>query len=116
MGFPLDRGTVKNGMLTCHWHQARFDLKSGCTFDLWADDVLQFTTWIENNDVYVSKRPSTTRTEDFYSQRLIQGIEQNVPLVQAKSLLSILELNDDPSALLRDIVSFSARNLDKFSQ
>src|SRR5262245_33754352 len=39
MGFPLDRGTVRDGMLTCHWHQARFDLRSGCTFDLWADDV-----------------------------------------------------------------------------
>ena len=33
MGFPLDRGTVKNGILTCHWHHARFDLSSGGTFD-----------------------------------------------------------------------------------
>jgi nitrite reductase/ring-hydroxylating ferredoxin subunit len=39
MGFPLDRGTVEDGILTCHWHHARFDLASGCTFDLWADDV-----------------------------------------------------------------------------
>ena len=33
MGFPLDRGTVSNGILTCHWHHARFDLSSGGTFD-----------------------------------------------------------------------------------
>ena len=26
MGFPLDRGTVEDGILTCHWHHARFDL------------------------------------------------------------------------------------------
>ena len=39
MGFPLDRGSVRDGILTCHWHHARFDLASGCTFDLWADDV-----------------------------------------------------------------------------
>src|SRR5690349_24721173 len=39
MGFPLDRGTVQDGILTCHWHHARFDLASGCTFDLWADYV-----------------------------------------------------------------------------
>jgi nitrite reductase/ring-hydroxylating ferredoxin subunit len=39
MGFPLDRGSVEDGTLTCHWHHARFDLASGCTFDLWADDV-----------------------------------------------------------------------------
>jgi nitrite reductase/ring-hydroxylating ferredoxin subunit len=37
MGFPLERGSVEDGILTCHWHHARFDLESGCTFDLWAD-------------------------------------------------------------------------------
>ena len=31
MGFPLDRGSVEDGILTCHWHHARFDLESGCT-------------------------------------------------------------------------------------
>src|SRR2546422_10850419 len=30
MGFPLDRGSVEDGTLTCHWHHARFDLASGC--------------------------------------------------------------------------------------
>jgi nitrite reductase/ring-hydroxylating ferredoxin subunit len=40
MGFPLSRGSVSDGILTCHWHHARFDLSSGCTFDLFADDVL----------------------------------------------------------------------------
>jgi nitrite reductase/ring-hydroxylating ferredoxin subunit len=39
MGFPLDRGSIEDGILTCHWHHARFELASGCTFDLWADDV-----------------------------------------------------------------------------
>ena len=42
MGFPLDRGTVKDGILTCHWHHARFDLINGGTFDQWAGDVLSF--------------------------------------------------------------------------
>ena len=30
MGFPLERGTIEDGILTCHWHHARFDLESGC--------------------------------------------------------------------------------------
>lgn len=34
LGFPLHRGSVADGLLTCHWHQARFDLASGGTFDL----------------------------------------------------------------------------------
>ena len=28
MGLPLDRGSVKDDILTCHWHHARFDLSS----------------------------------------------------------------------------------------
>jgi nitrite reductase/ring-hydroxylating ferredoxin subunit len=27
MGFPLSRGSVEDGILTCHWHHARFDLE-----------------------------------------------------------------------------------------
>jgi nitrite reductase/ring-hydroxylating ferredoxin subunit len=38
MGFPLERGSIEGGISTCHWHHARFDLESGCTFDLWADE------------------------------------------------------------------------------
>ena len=34
MGFPLDRGSVEDGILTCHWHHARFDMASGCTLSL----------------------------------------------------------------------------------
>ena len=41
MGFPLERGSIEQNTasLPAHWHHARFDLASGCTFDLWADDV-----------------------------------------------------------------------------
>ena len=42
MGFPLDRGSVKDGILTCHWHHARFDLAGGGTFNPFADDVRTF--------------------------------------------------------------------------
>ena len=34
-GLPLHRGSIEDGILTCHWHHARFDLRSGSTFDLW---------------------------------------------------------------------------------
>ncbi|MFB6095025.1 MAG: Rieske (2Fe-2S) protein, partial [Halodesulfurarchaeum sp.] len=32
MGFPLVRGSVGEGVLTCHWHHARFELEEGDTF------------------------------------------------------------------------------------
>src|SRR5205823_6269072 len=54
MGFPLIQCSVHDGILTCHWHHARFDLASGCTFDLFADDVPAAKTEIRNGDVYVA--------------------------------------------------------------
>src|SRR5688572_20090182 len=50
MGFPLNRGTCHDGMITCPWHNARFDASSGCTFDLWADDVPAFDVEIRGED------------------------------------------------------------------
>ena len=59
LGFPLHRGSVQDGMLTCHWHHARFDLCSGCTFDLWADDVPMRAVRIVDGDVWVATARSS---------------------------------------------------------
>jgi nitrite reductase/ring-hydroxylating ferredoxin subunit len=60
LGFPLHRGSVEDGILTCHWHHARFDLASGCTFDLWADDTP--TAAVELRDGVVWVCPQTRYT------------------------------------------------------
>src|SRR5712691_12837115 len=57
MGFPLHRGTTQDGILTCHWHHARFDLASGCTFDLWADDVPAYAVEVHDGMVSIAPWP-----------------------------------------------------------
>ena len=57
MGFPLHRGSVSDGILTCHWHHARFDLCTGGTFDQWADDLRRFPVEVEGDDVFVDVSP-----------------------------------------------------------
>src|SRR5947199_10478758 len=59
MGFPLDRGRIDEVILTCHWHHARFDLASGCTFALWAVDLPTWPTEVRDPDVWVT--PSLAR-------------------------------------------------------
>src|SRR4029450_4280164 len=48
MGFPLHRGTVADGLLTCHGDDARFDLCSGGTFDQWADALHRYPAEIHD--------------------------------------------------------------------
>ncbi len=94
MGFPLHRGTVADGILTCHWHHARFDLCSGGTFDQWADDVRRFPVELRDDDVYVDIAPREDRVAHQRS-RLGDGLERNISLVLAKATIALAEA--DPS-------------------
>ena len=89
MGFPLDRGTVKNGILTCHWHHARFDLASGGTFDPFADDVRSFPVSVVDGVVWVDPQPPEQDPVERWSKRLEEGMEDNIRLVIAKSVLGL---------------------------
>jgi nitrite reductase/ring-hydroxylating ferredoxin subunit len=115
MGFPLDRGSVADGILTCHWHQARFDLASGCTFDLFADDVPTYDVRVKDGVVYVAMRPRHPQGPAYHGARLRRGIEQNVPLVQAKSLLGLLEQGAF-DRIVAEAGSYAAQNIAGFSE
>ena len=95
MGFPLDRGTVSNGILTCHWHHARFDLASGGTFDPFADDVRSFPVSVVDGEVWVDPSPPEPDPIPRWSRRLEDGMEHNIRLVVAKSVLGLNSASAD---------------------
>jgi nitrite reductase/ring-hydroxylating ferredoxin subunit len=96
MGFPLHQGTVRDGILTCHWHHARFDLASGGTFDQWADDVRAFPAEVRDGEIYVDLSPRANPL-DHQRGRLHDGLERNIPLVIAKAVIALLEGGIDPA-------------------
>ena len=96
MGFPLDRGTVKDGILTCHWHHARFDLSSGGTFDPFADDVRSFPVSVDDDgEVWVDPSPPEADQTARWSKRLQDALEDNIRLVVAKSVLGLDAVDAD---------------------
>lgn len=108
MGFPLHRGSLKDGILTCHWHHARFDLATGGTFDPWADDVRVFPVQIRDGEVWVDLAPrEDVRTHQ--RERLREGLEREIPLVIAKAVTSLLASGDDPIESFRIGLEFGAR-------
>ena len=88
MGFPLHRGTVEDGILTCHWHHARFDLKSGCTFDLFADDATVYPVEVRDGRVYIDVSAPPRDPVESGLRRLEEGMDQNIRLVMAKAVVS----------------------------
>ena len=89
MGFPLDRGSVKDGILTCHWHHARFDLSSGGTFNPFADDVRSFPVEVADGEVWIDPEPMARDEGGHWRRRLEDGLEHNIRLVIAKSVLGL---------------------------
>ncbi|MGH8978172.1 MAG: Rieske (2Fe-2S) protein, partial [Acidimicrobiia bacterium] len=111
LGFPLHQGTVESGLVTCHWHHARFDLVSGCTLDLWADDARGFDVAIVDGDVFVQPRPEPDVVEHL-QRRLREGLEEDISLVVAKSVLGLLDAGVDPSEIVRTGIEFGTRYRD----
>ena len=89
MGFPLDRGSVSDGILTCHWHHARFDLSSGGTFNPFADDVRSFPVSVVDGEVWIDPEAPPRDEERHWQRRLEEGLEHNIRLVIAKSVLGL---------------------------
>jgi nitrite reductase/ring-hydroxylating ferredoxin subunit len=108
MGFPLHRGTVESGLLTCHWHNARFDLSSGGTLDPWADDVRAYPVEIANGDVTVVVEAEPDRTGHLF-HRLEEGLEQGITLVLAKAVLRLLDNGVSAPEIVRAGVDFGTR-------
>lgn len=109
MGFPLDRGTLQDGVLTCHWHHARFDIASGGTFDPWADDVRTFPVRVEGDEVWVDPAPGWDE-QARQLQRLYDGLQRNIPLVIAKAVIALLEKEGELHGPLRIGLAFGARS------
>jgi nitrite reductase/ring-hydroxylating ferredoxin subunit len=105
MGFPLHRGTVCDGILTCHWHHARFDLATGGTFDQFADELRRFPVVVDGDDVLVDLSPP----EDPFGhqrKRLGDGLERDIPLVLAKATIALLEADASGLDLFRAGIDF----------
>ena len=108
MGFPLDRGTVQGGILTCHWHHARFDLASGGTFDQWADDVPAFPTEVRGDQIWVDIAAHDDRVAH-QNERLDVGLERNISLVIGKSVLTLVDHDASAVAPFRTGLAFGSR-------
>jgi nitrite reductase/ring-hydroxylating ferredoxin subunit len=111
-GFPLERGSVEDGILTCHWHHARFDLESGCTFDLWADDVPICPVEVRNGEVWVKTTFGHADPGAHWHQRLADGLAHDLGLVIAKALHGQLAADVPRVDIVRQVALFGAQNRD----
>jgi nitrite reductase/ring-hydroxylating ferredoxin subunit len=108
LGFPLHRGTVESGLVTCHWHHARFDLATGGTLDPFADDVRSYPVEIDGDRVTVVVEPHLP-DPSYLLRRMVEGLEEGITLVLAKSVLALLDSGTASSDIVRAAADFGIR-------
>ncbi|WP_436903193.1 Rieske (2Fe-2S) protein [Halovenus halobia] len=107
MGFPLSKGTVEEGVLTCHWHHARFELACGDTFDIWADDVQTYPTKVRDGKVLLDPNPEPdVPPETYWRNRLVDGLRENLSLVMAKGVINLDSLGEGFETPLETTLEF----------
>src|SRR5579859_6591351 len=115
MGYPLSQGTVRDGVLRCHWHHWRFDLASGGCFTEGGDDVAVFPIDVRDGAIWVSPVPLdgyTRRRAEKFLGDLRQGMEERNTFLIAKAVAG-LRANGVPD---RDILSSGAMHGLRFRQ
>ena len=109
MGYPLNRGSVQDGILICHWHHAMFDLASGCTFHPFADDVQAYPIDVREGSVYVNVGANGADAVARWKIRLREGLEQSINLILAKSVIALRSLKTAPDAIVEVGALYGAR-------
>ena len=53
MGYPLTRGRVRGGVLTCDWHGWSYDMGGGGCFTGGCDDLSTFPVEVREDEIYI---------------------------------------------------------------
>ena len=110
MGFPLTEGSVDDGILTCPWHHARFELSCGDTFDPFADDVTAFPVEVRDGAVYVDPHPDReTPPAERWEKRLDHGLRESIDLVVAKAVIGLDDAGVAPTVPLESGTAFGTQ-------
>ena len=111
MGFPLVRGTVKNGVLMCDWYGRAFDLVSGGCFHSQCDDLQVFPVKIEDDRVWVQyqlNRPARTRA---HLHLLWEGLLGDDRWTISKALALLLKSGVSQSEIVDLILQHMGRHI-----
>ena len=64
MGYPLTRGVIRHGILTCDWHGRSFDLEAGGCLNVECDDLQTFPVQVRNGEIWIKVGDFTYKRKD----------------------------------------------------
>ena len=89
MGYPLTRGAIRHGVLTCDWHGWSFDLEGGGCFVGGCDDLATFPVEIRDGEIWLDLNKAESSRRENRLRLLQEGLltEDSWTLSKAIALL-----------------------------
>lgn len=111
MGYPLTRGTVRNGILTCDWHQRSFDLEGGGCFHVECDDLRTFPVDIRGSEIWIELGDLTYRRAEEHKQLLREGLLSEDRWTMSKAISLLLKGGVPEEEVMGTILEHVSRHI-----
>ena len=91
MGYPLTRGRIRHGILTCDWHERSFDLEGGGCFNVECDDLQTFPAEVRNGEIWVQLGDLIYRRKAEHLSLLWEGLLSGDRWTMSKAIALLLK-------------------------
>jgi nitrite reductase/ring-hydroxylating ferredoxin subunit len=111
MGYPLTRGRVRNGVLTCDWHGWSYDMKGGGCFTGGCDDLDTFPVEVRDGGIYIDVQGDGARRKDAHFLLLKEGLLSEDNWTLSKAIAIMLARGVSEEETLKRIVHHLGRHI-----
>ena len=91
MGYPLTRGRIRHGILTCDWHERSFDLEGGGCFNVECDDLQTFPAELRDSEIWVQLGDLTYKRKAEHLNLLWEGLLSGDRWTMSKAIALLLK-------------------------
>ncbi|MEE3259363.1 MAG: Rieske (2Fe-2S) protein [Candidatus Latescibacterota bacterium] len=114
MGYPMSQGSVRDGVLICHWHHWEFDLKTGGCLLTSGDDLKAFPVEVRDDGhlwVGISpgeKEEARLRLVARGKRTLEQGLKDRSAFLIAKAVAALRQTGANPQEIIQQGLYYGA--------
>ena len=110
MGYPLTRGRVRGGVLTCDWHGWSYDMRGGGCFTGGCDDLATFPVEVREDEIYIDIGGGGNKRDDAHFLLLQEGLLFGDNWTLSKAVAIILARGVSETDVLHRLVRHAGRH------
>ena len=114
MGYPMSKGSLRDGVLICHWHHWEFDLKSGACFLASGDDLKAFPVELRDDGyLYVGlakgeREAAKRRVIERGKRALERGLKDRSTFFIAKAVTALRDAGAASNEIIQQGLHYGA--------